>query len=84
MLKDRGILYDYAINAGGLINVAYEIQVFVKGHWIRGIYDILAKIKISIIKKGDDIAKLKNIYLPKKNVKSDNNYIHVELQGSVF
>ena len=95
MLKDRGILYapDYAINAGGLINVANEIdgynreRAFLQAE--EGIYDTLMTIyqrseeenvtthtaasKVAE-KRMEDVAKLKNVYLPKKNVmgKRDN------------
>ena len=96
MLKDRGILYapDYAINAGGLINVANEIGGYNRERAFRkaeeGIYDTLlaifkrseddgvtthsAALKVAE-KRMVDIAKLKNIYLPNKNVmfKRDNN-----------
>ena len=95
MLRDRGILYapDYAINAGGLINVANEIGGYNRERAFRkaeeGIYDTLlaifnrsesdgvtthlAALKVAE-KRMNDIAKLKNIYLPKKNVmfKRDN------------
>ncbi len=96
MLKDRGILYapDYAINAGGLINVANEIDGYNRERAFRqaeeGIYDTLlaiykrsendnvtthaAALKVAE-KRMIDVAKLKNIYLPKKNVmgKRDNS-----------
>jgi leucine dehydrogenase len=95
MLKDRGILYapDYAINAGGLINVANEIEGYNRERAFtqaeEGIYDTL----MAIYKKSEeddvtthmaaskvakkrisDVSKLKNVYLPKKNVmgKRDN------------
>lgn len=89
MLQDRGILYapDYAINAGGLINVANEIEGYNREKAFRqaeeGIYDTLMKIyniseqdgvtthkaasKVAE-KRMKEIVKLKNIYLPKKNV----------------
>ena len=49
MLKDRGILYapDYAVNAGGLINVANEIEGYNRERAFsqaEGIYDILLTI----------------------------------------
>lgn len=49
LLKDRGILYapDYAINSGGLINVANEIEGYNRERAFRqaeGIYDMLMKI----------------------------------------
>jgi len=96
MLKERGILYapDYAINAGGLINVANEIEGYNRERAFRqaeeGIYDTLmtiykraendgvtthnAALKVAE-KRMTDVAKLKNVYLPKKNVmgKRDNN-----------
>jgi len=89
MLKERGILYapDYAINAGGLINVANEIGGYNRERAFRKaeeeIYDTLLAIykrseddgvtthaaALRVAKKRmADIAKLKNIYLPKKNV----------------
>lgn len=94
MLKDRDILYapDYAINAGGLINVANEIEGYNRERAFRqaeGIYDMLTAIyeladtdgvttheaasKVSE-KRMDTVGKLKNVYLPKKNVmgKRDN------------
>ncbi len=94
MLKDRGILYapDYAINAGGLINVANEIEGYNRERAFsqaEGIYDILLTIfklaeeenipthkaanKVAE-KRMEDISKLKNFYLPKKNFmgKRDN------------
>ena len=95
MLKDRGILYapDYAINAGGLINCANEIEGYNRERAFRqaeeGIYDTLMEIfkraeaedvtthnaasKVAE-KRMSDVAKLKNVYLPKKNVmgKRDN------------
>ncbi len=89
MLKDRDILYapDYAINAGGLINVANEIDGYNRDRAFRqaedGIYDTLlaiykrseddgvtthaAALKVAE-KRMEDVSKLKNIYLPKKNV----------------
>ena len=95
MLKDRGILYapDYAINAGGLINVANEIEGYNRERAFtqakEGIYDTLMKIyqeseddnvtthmaALKVAKKRiSDVSKLKNVYLPKKNVlgKRDN------------
>lgn len=95
MLKDRGILYapDYAINAGGLINVANEIEGYNRERAFtqakEGIYDTLMKIyqqsedddvtthmaASKVAKKRiSDVSKLKNVYLPKKNVmgKRDN------------
>ena len=95
MLKDRGILYapDYAINAGGLINVANEIEGYNRERAFHqaeeGIYDTLMTIyqrseeddvtthtAASTVaeKRMEDVAKLKNVYLPKKNVmgKRDN------------
>ena len=96
MLKDRDILYapDYAINAGGLINVANEIDGYNRDRAFRqaedGIYDTLlaiykrseddgvtthaAALKVAE-KRMEDVSKLKNIYLPKKNVmgRRDNN-----------
>ena len=95
MLKDRGILYapDYAINAGGLINVANEIEGYNRERAFlqaeEGIYDTLTTIyqrseqenvtthtAASRVaeKRMEDVAKLKNVYLPKKNVmgKRDN------------
>ena len=95
MLKDRGILYapDYAINAGGLINCANEIEGYNRERAFRqaeeGIYDTLMEVfkraeaedvtthnaasKVAE-KRMSDVAKLKNVYLPKKNVmgKRDN------------
>ena len=95
MLKDRGILYapDYAINAGGLINVANESEGYNRERAFlqaeEGIYDTLMTIfqrseeedvtthtaasKVAE-KRMEDVAKLKNIYLPQKNVmgKRDN------------
>lgn len=49
MLIERGILYapDYAINAGGLINVANELEGYSEGRALNqaeGIYDILQQI----------------------------------------
>ena len=96
MLKDRDILYapDYAINAGGLINVANEIDGYNRERAFKqaeeGIYDTLLEIfdrseednvtthdaALRVAKKRmKDLSKLKNIYLPKKNVmgKRDNN-----------
>ena len=95
MLQDRGILYapDYAINAGGLINVANEIEGYNRERAFtqakEGIYDTLMKIyqqsedddvtthmaASKVAKKRiSDVSKLKNVYLPKKNVmgKRDN------------
>ncbi len=48
-LKDRGILYapDYVVNAGGLINVANELEGYNPDraeHQVRGIYDITMEI----------------------------------------
>ena len=95
MLKEREILYapDYAINAGGLINVANEIEGYNRERAFlqaeEGIYDTLMTIyqrseeedvtthkaasKVAE-KRMEDVAKLKNVYLPKKNVmgKRDN------------
>ena len=95
MIKDRGILYapDYAINAGGLINCANEIEGYNRERAFRqaeeGIFDTLTEIykraetdnvtthtaasKVAE-KRMLDVAKLKNVYLPKKNVmgKRDN------------
>ena len=89
MLKDRGILYapDYAINAGGLINVANEIEGYNRERAFtqakEGIYDTLITIfdqaeednvsthmaALKVAKKRIyDVSKLKNVYLPKKNV----------------
>ena len=89
MLKDRGILYapDYAINAGGLINVANEIEGYNRERAFtqakEGIYDTLITIfdqaeednvtthmaALKVAKKRiSDVSKLKNVYLPKKNV----------------
>ncbi len=95
MLKDRGILYapDYAINAGGLINVANEIEGYNRDRAFsqaEGIYDILLTIfqlaedeniptymaaNRVAEKRMEDISKLKNFYLPKKNFmgKRDNS-----------
>lgn len=95
MLKDRGILYapDYAINAGGLINVANEIEGYNRERAFKqaeeGIYDTLMAIYLrseeddvtthmaasTVAKKRiSDVSKLKNVYLPKKDVmgKRDN------------
>jgi|TARA_B100000029_G_scaffold99593_2_gene89745 leucine dehydrogenase len=94
MLKDRGILYapDYAINAGGLINVANEIEGYNRDRAFsqaEGIYDTLMTIYLRAEddnvttheaatkvaeKRMLDVAKLKNVYLPQKNVmgKRDN------------
>ena len=95
MLKDRGILYapDYAINAGGLINVANEIEGYNRERAFtqaeEGIYDTLMAIyekseednvtthmaASRVAKKRiSDVSKLKDVYLPKKNVmgKRDN------------
>jgi leucine dehydrogenase len=49
MLKERGILYapDYVINAGGLMNVASEVDGYNKESVLRkneGIYDTLLRI----------------------------------------
>lgn len=49
MLKERGILYapDYAINAGGLMNVANELEGYKEGRAMKqaeGIYDTLMEI----------------------------------------
>ncbi len=94
MLKDRGILYapDFAINAGGLINVANEIEGYNRERAFRqaeGIYDMLmtiyseaevagvttheAALKVAELRM-KEVGKLKNVYLPKKNVmgKRDN------------
>lgn len=94
MLQERGILYapDYAINAGGLINVANEIEGYNRDRAFsqaEGIYDMLTAIyelaetdnvttheaatKVAE-KRMDEVGKLKNVYLPKKNVmgKRDN------------
>ena len=89
MLKNRGILYapDYAINAGGLINVANEIEGYNRERAFtqakEGIYDTLITIfnqaendnvtthmaALKVAKKRiSDVSKLKNVYLPKKNV----------------
>ena len=89
MLKNRGILYapDYAINAGGLINVANEIEGYNRERAFtqakEGIYDTLITIfdqaendnvtthmaALKVAKKRIfDVSKLKNVYLPKKNV----------------
>jgi leucine dehydrogenase len=88
MLKDRGILYapDYAINSGGLINVANEIEGYNRERAFRqaeGIYDMLMKIYSQADIDGvttheaaskvaeqrmREVGKLKNVYLPKKNV----------------
>ena len=89
MLKNRGILYapDYAINAGGLINVANEIEGYNRERAFtrakEGIYDTLTTIfnqaqndnvtthmaALKVAKKRiSDVSKLKNVYLPKKNV----------------
>ena len=89
MLKDRGILYppDYAINAGGLINVANEIEGYNRERAFtqaeEGIYDTLMAIyhkseednvtthmaASKVAKKRiADVSKLKDVYLPKKNV----------------
>ncbi len=48
-LKDRGILFapDYVINAGGLINVANELEGYSQSRALKqaeGIYDVLKKI----------------------------------------
>ena len=89
MLQERGILYapDYAINAGGLINVANEMEGYNRNRAFKqaeeGIYDTLMKIydisdrdnvtthkaasKVAE-KRMQEVVKLKNIYLPKKNV----------------
>lgn len=87
MLKDRGILYapDYAVNAGGLINVANEIEGYNRERAFsqaESIYDILLTIfklaednniptykaaNMVAEKRMEDISKLKNFYLPKKN-----------------
>jgi len=89
MLKNRGILYapDYAINAGGLINVANEIEGYNRERAFtqakEGIYDTLITIfnqaeednvtthmaALKVAKKRiSDVSKLKNVYLPNKNV----------------
>ena len=95
MIEDRDIMYapDYAINAGGLINVANEIEGYNRERSFsqaQSIYDTLMVIfdladseKISTHmaaskvaeRRMKDIAKLKNIYLPRKNVmvKRDKN-----------
>ena len=95
MIEDRDIMYapDYAINAGGLINVANEIEGYNRERAFsqaQSIYDTLMVIfdladseKISTHmaaskvaeRRMKDIAKLKNIYLPRKNVmgKRDSN-----------
>ncbi len=57
MLKDRGILYapDYAINAGGLINVANEIEGYNRERAFsqaEGIYDLLMTIYAQADKEG--------------------------------
>lgn len=49
MLRDRGILYvpDYAINAGGLINVACELEGYIRERALRraeAIYQVVEKI----------------------------------------
>lgn len=49
MLKERGILYvpDYAINAGGLINVACELEGYIRERALRraeAIYQVVEKI----------------------------------------
>jgi len=94
MLKDRGILYapDYAVNAGGLINIANEIEGYNRERAFsqaETIYDILLTIfkladendiptykaaNMVAEKRMEDISKLKNFYLPKKNFmgKRDN------------
>ena len=95
MLKVMCILYapDYAINAGGLINCANDIEGYNRERAFRqaeeGIFDTLMEIykraetedvtthtaasKVAE-KRMLDVAKLKNVYLPKKNVmgKRDN------------
>jgi len=94
MLQERGILYapDYAINAGGLINVANEIKGYNRERAFsqaEGIYDMLTTIyelaeadgvttheaasKVAV-KRMNEVGRLKNVYLPKKNVmgKRDN------------
>lgn len=88
MLKKHDILYapDYAINSGGLINCANEIEGYNRKRAFlqaEGIYDTLMNIydradsdnvttheaALKEAKKRiDDISKLKNIYLPKKNL----------------
>ena len=95
MIENRDILYapDYAINAGGLINVANEIEGYNRERAFsqaESIYDTLMVIfdladseKVSTHtaaskvaeRRMADVAKLKNIYLPRKNVmgKRDNN-----------
>jgi leucine dehydrogenase len=94
MLKKKDILYapDYAINSGGLINCANEIEGYNRKRAFKqaeGIYDTLINIyeradndnvttheaALKEAKKRiDDISKLKNVYLPKKNLmgKRDN------------
>jgi len=94
-VKAKGILYapDYAINSGGLINVANEIEGYNRERAFRqtdGVYDTLLRIfKVSdeenipthiagnrvAEKRMEDLVKLKNHYLPRKNAmsKRDNN-----------
>ena len=95
MIENRDIMYapDYAINAGGLINVANEIEGYNRERafsqaqsiydTLMGIFDLADSEKISTHmaaskvakRRMKDIAKLKNIYLPRKNVmgKRDRN-----------
>ena len=88
LLKKQDILYapDYAINSGGLINCANEIEGYNRKRAFRqaeGIYDTLMNIyhraeKDNVTtheaalkeakKRIEDISKLKNIYLSKKNL----------------
>ncbi len=88
MVKEKGILYvpDYAINAGGLINVANEIDGYNRERAFSqadGIYDTLFTIfnlaetenignQAAAARVAEqrmaEVAKLKNIYLPRKNV----------------
>ena len=88
MVCEKGILYapDYAINAGGLINVANEIDGYNRERAFsqaEGIYDTLLTI-FNLAEKENignqaaaakvaeqrmtEVAKLKNIYLTRKNV----------------
>ncbi len=94
-VKDKGILYapDYAINSGGLINVANEIEGYNRERAFSqadGVYDTLLKIfKVSdeenipthiagnrvAEKRMEDLAKLKNVYLPRKNTMSKRDNV---------
>lgn len=89
-VKEKGILYapDYAINSGGLINVANEIDGYNRERAFSqtdSVYDTLLRIfKVSdeenipthiagnrvAEKRMNDLSKLKNVYLPRKNTMS--------------